>query len=123
MLAGIRPEIQGIYFMIENRLFNELITIRKPVQVMSENKVPTIDWQTIESNIKARFEPLNNTFNRNVLGNVAKQSYRVFMNLTEIKPNYEVIRQSDNAKFIVTDVKDFFGHHIEVIIEEKKCSG
>lgn len=121
-MAGIGSEIQGVCFMIENRLFNEIVTIRKPVQVFSQDKMPVIEYQTISVDVKARFEPLNVSNNRNVLGSVPKQIFRVFINSTDVKPNYEVIRQKDNAKFLVTEVKNFFEHHTELTLEEKKCS-
>jgi len=121
-VAVLRSEIQDVYFMMENRLFNELITIRKPVQLISESKSPVIEYQTTAVDIKARFEPLNTLFNRNVLGNTAKQTFRVFINSIEIKPNYEIIRQSDGMKFSVLEIKNFFEHHTELIIEAKTCS-
>lgn len=108
--------------MIEERLLTDLVTIRKPVQTFSAGKMPVLEYQTILTDVKVRFEPLSTSEHRVILGNVPKKIFRVFTNPVDIRENYELIRQSDNAKFLVTDVKNFFGHHIELIAEEKKCS-
>jgi hypothetical protein len=107
--------------MIEKRLLNEAITIRKPVQhFVTGTKQPVFDYEVIATGVKARFNPGGTASSRNVLGQTPKRSFRLFLNTTELKANYEVIRESDNETFVATDVKNFWGHHMEAVLEEKK---
>ena len=107
--------------MIEKRLLNETITIRKPVQrFVTGTKQPVFDYQVIATGIKARFNPGGTASIRNVLGQTPKRSFRLFLNTTELKENYEVIRESDSETFTVTGVKNFWDHHMEAALEEKK---
>jgi len=107
--------------MIEKRLLNETITIRKPVQrFVTGTKQPVFDYEVIATGVKARFNPGGTASNRNVLGQTPKRSFRLFLNTTELKENYEVIRESDDEVFTVTEVKNFWDHHLEAALEEKK---
>lgn len=106
---------------ITNRLLTDRITIRKPVQTMvAGTKRPVFEHQVLATNIKARFNPTSTTLHRNALGQNAKRSFRLFLNPTDLKENYEVVRESDGEVFVVTEVKNFFGHHLEAVLEEKK---
>jgi hypothetical protein len=107
--------------MIEKRLLTETVTIRKPVQqFVSGTKQPVFSYETVATGVKARFNPGGTTANRNVLGQTPKGSFRLFLNPTELKVNYEVVRESDGEVFLVTDVKNFWNHHLEAMLEEKK---
>jgi len=107
--------------MIEKRLLNERITIRKPVQRLAAGtKQPVFDHEVIATGVKARFNPGGTALNRNVLGHTPKRSFRLFLNMTELKENYEVIRESDGVAFTVTEVKNFWDHHLEAALEERK---
>lgn len=107
--------------MIEKRLLNETITIRKPVQrFITGTKQPVFDYEVIATGVKARFNPGGTATSRNVLGQTPKGSFRLFLNPAELKANYEVVRESDGQAFLVTDVKNFWNHHLEATLEEKK---
>lgn len=107
--------------MIENRLLNETITIRKPIQrFVQGTKQPVFEYQTIATGVRARFNPGGSPSLRNVFGQTPKDTFRLFCNPTDLKENYEVIRESDSKGFIATDVKNFWNHHIEALLEEKK---
>jgi hypothetical protein len=107
--------------MIEQRLLNDSITIRKPVQRFAPGtKQPIFDYEVIASGVKARFNPSGTASSRNTLGQTPKGLFRLFFNPTELKANYEVIRESDGVTFIATDVKNFWNHHMEATLEEKK---
>ncbi|HOX22174.1 MAG TPA: hypothetical protein PLL10_01815 [Elusimicrobiales bacterium] len=107
--------------MIGKRLLNETITIRKPVQrFVAGTKQPVFDYEVIATGVKARFNPGGTALNRNMLGQTPKRSFRLFLNMTELKENYEVIRESGGETFIVTEVKNFWNHHLEAALEEKK---
>lgn len=106
---------------IPERLLPDRITVRKPVQSMAPaSRRPVFEYQTIATGVKARFNPVSTGINQNVLGRTAKKSFRLFLNPTELLENYEVVRESDSEVFVVTEVKNFFGHHLEATLEEKK---
>jgi hypothetical protein len=107
--------------MIESRLLPDLITIRKPVQSMVPGtKTPVFEFQDVATGVRARFNPANTNLSRNVLGQTPKRTFRLFLNLADLKENYEVVRESDGEVFAVTEVKGFFGHHLEAVLEEKR---
>jgi len=107
--------------MIEHRLLNETVTIRKPVQhFVAGTRQPVFEFVVVSTGVKARFNPGGAASSTNHLGKTPKKLFRLFLNTTELKENYEVIRESDNEPFLVTDVKNFWGHHLEASIEGKK---
>lgn len=107
--------------MIERRLLPDTISIRKPVQTMVPGtKKPVFEFQVVATGVRARFNPANTGMSRNTLGQTPKRTFRLFLNLTEIKETYEVERESDGEVFTVTEVKNLFGHHLEAILEEKR---
>jgi hypothetical protein len=107
--------------MIEKRLLNETVTIRKPVQrFVSGTKQPVFEYEVVVTGIKARFNPGSATSSRNVLGQTPKRTFRLFLNPAPLKENYEVIRESDGVVFIASDVKNYWDHHMEAVLEEKK---
>ncbi len=107
--------------MIEKRLLNDSITIRKPIQrLVAGTKQPVFDYEVVATGVKARLNPGGTALNRNVMGQTPKRSFRLFLNTTELKENYEVIRESDNEIFTVTEVKNFWDHHLEATLEEKQ---
>ena len=106
---------------IPERLLPDRITIRKPVQsFVPGSRKPVFEFQVIATGVNARFNPAGTGINQNVLGRTPKRSFRLFLNPTELLENYEVVRESDGEVFVVTEVKDFFGHHLEASLEEKK---
>jgi len=120
-MGSTGAKVQDIHFMIEKRLLMDSITIRKPVQTfVTATKKPVFEYQVVAAGVKTRFNPTGTSLNRNTLGQTPKRSFRLFLNPTEIKENYEIVRESDGEVFIVTEVKNFFGHHIEAVIEEKR---
>jgi len=107
--------------MIEKRLLNDSITIRRPVQsFVAGTKQPVFDFEVLGTGIGARFDPGGTSSSRIVLGQTPKRTFRLFLNPTGLQANDEVIRESDNMVFTATDVKNFWGHHMEATVEEKK---
>ncbi len=106
---------------IPNRLLTDRITIKRPVQsFVPMSRKPVFDFQMVASGVMARFNPASSSISRNVLGQTPKQSFRLFLNPAELKENYEVVRETDGEVFVVTEVKNLFGHHLEAVVEEKK---
>jgi len=111
---------------IPERLLADRITIRKPVQSFVEGtKRPVFEHQVIATNVKARFNPGSTGLDRNVLGQTPRRSARVFINPEDlpvdgIKENYEVTNDATGESFVVTQVKNLFGHHLEAELSETK---
>jgi len=107
--------------IIENRLLPDKITIRKPVQtVVPATKRPVFEFQVIATGIRARFNPDSTAMEKDVLGQVPKKRFQLFLNVAELLENYEVIKEDTGEVFRVMEVLNLFNHHLEVAIEEKK---
>ena len=107
---------------LPERLLVDLVTIRRPVQTaVAGTKRPVFERQIVTEGVKARINPAGTNMSRNVLGQTPKRSMRLFVNPpVDIKENDEIVRESDGRVFIVTEVKDFFGGHLEAVLEERK---
>jgi len=112
--------------MIPERLLPDRVTLRKPVHsnVGSGTKRPTFRHDQIAAGVPARFDPLSVALNRLVTGQTPKKAFRLFLNVPgagtfDLQENYHVLREADGKLFIVTEVLDLFGHHLEAVVEEK----
>lgn len=107
---------------LPERLLTDLVTIRRPVQAaVAGTKRPVFERQAVATGVKARINPAGTTMNRNVLGQTPKRSLRLFLNpLADIRENDEIVRESDGRVYVVTEVKDYFGGHLEAALEERK---
>ena len=106
---------------IPDRLLKDRITIRKSVQsFVPSTRKPVFEFQTVSTAVKARFDPSSSTLSRNVLGQTPKRSFKLFLNSADLKENDEVVREANGEIFVVTEVKDIFGHHLEAVVEEKR---
>jgi len=106
---------------IERRLLTDTVTIRKPIQSMVPGtKKPVFEFQAVASGVRARFNPAATGMSRNTLGQTPKRNFKLYLNQTDLKENYEVVRESDGEVFTVTEVKNLFGHHMEAVLEEKR---
>ena len=114
----------GFHTMITHlpeRLLTDSITIRRPIRAfVTGTKMPVFQFEIFQSGIRARFNPASTSLNRNVLGQTPKKSFRLFLNPIELKENDEVINEATGETFVVTEAKEFFGHHMEVVVEEKQ---
>lgn len=90
------------------------ITIRKPIQsFVPGTKKPVFEYQTVATGVKARFNPASTKLDRNVLGQVPRKAYRLFLNEPVLNENDEVVWEATGRKFTVTQVRALFGHHFE----------
>ena len=106
---------------LPENLLTDRITIRKPVQsFVAGTKRPVFEFQVLETGVKARFAPQSTALNRNGLGQNPNQNELIFLNVTDISENYEVVRESTGKEYVVKEVKNFFGHHLEARVEEKR---
>ena len=104
---------------LPERLLVDRITVQRPVQAfVAGTKKPVFHYETVSTGIKVRFNPASTTLNRNVLGQVPKKSYRLFLNDAALKENDEIIWEGTGDKFRVTQVRAVLGHHFEVNVEE-----
>ncbi|MFA5138333.1 MAG: hypothetical protein WC728_03790 [Elusimicrobiota bacterium] len=106
--------------MIPERLLPDSITIKKPVQSMAPGTLqPVFRHETVAVGIKARFDPVSVALQRGVLGAIPKRMFRLFLNVTDLKENYLVVREADGRTFTAVEVLDMFGDHLEAALEEK----
>lgn len=107
---------------LPERLLVDLVTIRRPVQTaVAGTKRPIFEREVIAQGVRARINPAGTTMSRNVLGQTPKRSMRLFVNPpVDLRENDEVVRESDGRVFIITEAKDFFGGHLEAVLEERK---
>ena len=111
---------------LPDRLLKDRITIRRPIQAfVAGTKKPVFSHQVIATNVRARFNPAGTALDRNVLGQTPKRGARLFVNTTDLpleglKENYEVVNEVTGETFVVTESKNFFGHHFEVALSETK---
>lgn len=111
---------------IPERLLKDRITIKRPVQsFIAGTKKPVFSHQVIATNVKARFNPASTALDRNVLGQTPKRGARLFVNLDDLpteglKENFEVMNEATQESFLVTEAKNFFGHHMEAALAETK---
>ncbi len=111
---------------LPDRLLTDRITIRKPVQnFVPGTKKPVFEHQIVATGVKARFNPASTALDRNVLGQTPKKSMRLFLNLQDLSPdglkeNFEVMNEETGESFVVTEAKNFFGHHMEAVLSETK---
>lgn len=107
--------------MIPERLLPDLITIKRPVQSFApSSKRPVFQYETIATSVRARFNPEKTATNRNVLGQTPKKTFQLFVNPREFHENYEVVDEASGKVFVTLEVKNYFGHHLEAVLEEKK---
>jgi hypothetical protein len=112
---------------IPERLMTERVTVRRPVQsFISGTKRPVFEHEVIATNVRARMNPGSTALERNVLGQTPRQGARVFINLKDLPPgglkeNYEVTNEITGETFVVTEVKNFFDHHFEAMLSERKA--
>lgn len=107
---------------LPDRLLVDLLTIRRPVQTaVAGSKRPVFERQIVAQGVRARFNPAGTNMSRNVLGHTPKRSMRLFVNPpVDLRENDEIVRESNGEVFVVTEVKDFFGGHMEAVLEERK---
>lgn len=108
---------------IPQRLLTDRITIRKPVQTLVPGtKQPVFEQQLVAEHVEARFNPINTDLKPegSALGRVPKKRFKLFLNPVELKENYEVVDEATGTVYVAIEVRDFFGHHLEATVEEKK---
>lgn len=106
---------------IPERLLPDRISIRRPVQSFApSSKRPVFQYETIATGVRARFNPEKTVTSRNVLGQTPKQTFQLFVNPREFHENYEVMDEVTGKVFVALEVKNYFSHHLEAVLEEKK---
>jgi hypothetical protein len=106
---------------LPGNILTDRITIRKPVQsFVPGTKRPVFEFQVLATGINARFAPQSTALNRNVFGQTPNRIEVLFLNLTEISENYEVVNETTGKEYIVEEVKNFYRHHLEARVVEKK---
>lgn len=106
---------------IPTRLLIDAITIRRSTQTfVPSTRKPVFEFQMVASGVRARFDPASGSLNRNVMGQTPKKAFRLFLNSTDLKENDEVVNEKTGVTFVVTEVRDFYGNHMQALVEAKK---
>jgi|SRR5579872_649170 len=106
---------------LEERLLPDRITVRKPVQSMADGtKRPVFDYEAVATGVRARFNPDRTSLEHTVMGQSPKKRYQLFLNVMDLVENYEIVNETTGEIFVVTEVRNFFNHHLEVLLEEKR---
>ena len=69
--------------------------------------------------IRARLEPLSGRLQQTVLGRIPSATHRLFTNRLDVRANDLITEEATGQKYVVHEVSNFFGHHIEAILEAK----
>jgi hypothetical protein len=95
-------------------------TILRPVRsYASGTKQPIVTETSQATGVRVRLEPLAGELQATVLGRLPTATHRLFTNHADLKPNDVVKDEGSSQKYVVREVGNFFGHHVEAILERK----
>jgi len=83
-------------------------------------KQPIVTETIIGTGIRARLEPLAGSVRETVLGRLPGATHRLFLNAATLQQDDLVTDEATNKQFRVREAGNFFGHHLEAILEEKR---
>ena len=101
-------------------LIHKITIIRQSRGFAPGTKQPIVTESTIGTGIRARFEPLSGSARETVLGRIPEATHKLFLNVANLKQDDIVEDEATLQQFTVREVGDFFGHHMEAILEEKR---
>jgi hypothetical protein len=104
-------------------LCNEKVNIKRPVQEKVTGTLrPVMNETSLFENVNVRFSPLSGKYGESVLGRFPTATNLLFLPpAATVKENDVIVRISEsNKEFLIKDVRTFWGHHIEAVIEEKR---
>jgi len=103
---------------LPNSLLIDSVTILRPVRSMATGTKQPIVTETVQATgVRVRIEPLSGGVRETVMGRLPEATHRLFTNSQDVKVND--VLQLGVQKFVVREVGDFFGHHLEAILEQK----
>jgi hypothetical protein len=108
------------YGTLPGSLLIQAVTLTRPVHsYASGTKQPIVTETQQAAGIRARIEPLSGRLQETVLGRIPSATHRLFTNRLDVRANDLITEEATGQKYVVHEVSNFFGHHIEAILEAK----
>jgi len=102
-----------------NSWLTDTVTVKKPVHTVDVNN-QIVESETSVTGIKARIEPLSGGRDRTVMGKFPSATHKMFCESgVDIDAGYQVV-DVNNITYDVNHSANYFGHHKEVILEQKE---
>jgi len=97
-----------------------LMTVLRPIHSYATGtKQPIVTETSQATGVRVRLEPLSGDLRETVLGRLPEATHRLFTNHKDLKQNDIVKDESNNQKYVVREVSNFFDHHLEAILQRK----
>ena len=108
------------YGTLPGSVLIQAVTLTRPVHsYASGTKQPIVTETQQAAGIRARIEPLSGRLQETVLGRIPSATHRLFTNRLDVRANDLITEEATGQKYVVHEVSNFFGHHIEAILEAK----
>jgi len=108
------------YGTLPGSVLIQAVTLTRPVHSYASGTKQPIVTETVQAaGIRARIEPLSGRLQETVLGRIPMATHRLFMNRTDVLVSDLITDEASGQKYVVHEVSNFFGHHIEAILEAK----
>ena len=105
---------------VPGSLLIHAVTLTRPVHSYATGtKQPIVTETPQATGIRARIEPLSGRLQETVLGRIPSATHRLFTNRLDVRANDLITDQATGQKYVVHEVSNFFGHHVEAILEAK----
>jgi len=105
---------------VPGSLLIQTVTLTRPVRSYASGTKQPIVTETLQATgIRARLEPLSGRLQETVLGRLPSATHRLFTNRQDIRANDLITDEATGQKYVVHEVSNFFGHHVEAILEAK----
>ena len=105
---------------LPNALLTKTFQFLRPIHNYAVGtKQPIVTETSQATGIRARLEPLSGRIAQTVLGRIPSATHRLFTSRQDVRANDLITDEASGQKYIVHEVSNFFGHHIEAILEAK----
>ena len=109
------------YGTVSSSLLIHTVTLTRPVRSYAGGTKQPLVTETVQATgIRARLEPLSGRLQETVLGRIPSATHRLFTNRLDVKENDLVTDEATGQRYVVHQVSNFFGHHLEAILEAKR---
>lgn len=106
---------------VPGSLLIQAVALTRPVRSYASGTKQPIVTETLQATgIRARIEPLSGRLQETVLGRMPTATHRLFTNRLDVKANDLITEEATGQKYVVHEVSNFFGHHLEAILEAKR---
>ncbi|MDP3760921.1 MAG: hypothetical protein Q8R01_10445 [Ramlibacter sp.] len=108
------------YGTLPGSVLIQAVTLTRPVHSYASGTKQPIVTETLQATgIRTRIEPLSGRLQETVLGRIPSATHRLFTNRLDVRANDLITEETSGQTYVVHEVSNFFGHHIEAILEAK----